>query len=754
MPSSLNAIINWYTYIEKYKSRVIILVGKYRKQLNQTFTIISIVLVSILIISISISFYTNGKNQRNQYLNTLQQSTYTKSAGADIAMTVISQALTDVMQSPALESWSTATTSSTYYYYSVQAFNQLRKITAALSSVNYEIAATSLDDGSFVISNAGTSSKEYFFTHETVLDTTQIDNIFTHFKQNNVPLVIPFYNNTKLQGLYYITKKKYAHSDMIYLVKIPYATLFGKDHEQNFVLFDQDQLLAYSHLDDPTKELGVSSYKAYLNSTSREDYFKFQDKDIFLSHIAGVDWTVAYIYDDMRLYTLGTFAYIILSFILLILISFFVSKFIIKKLYKPIEEVISDISPNHSDTSPIDEFKILKQTANEIKVLSQQLEKTIAEKDLLVSQRFYRNLLFGSNADVNIYSQCAVRSSHFCVALVEFQNLSSEFPENDVFFHKNAIYSFTLENGSLQYVNISSNICAVIIETQDPHTAKTISLSIIDSVDAAVELKVAISNIRQGIDHIHSCYREALKILDYKHLFGTSEIITMDQVADLVATTYYYPLLTENRLIQSIIEGKPAAIDIFDELIRENIQHRNLAPYTLKNFLFVMIGTLSRAFQELKTTPEDLLGDPIDFEGLYNSWNNVNIIHRMKEIITGIITAVQDKNSSMDDALLSQMLTYIYENYSDDIMLNDMATEFNISSKYCSALFKKLSDDTFRNFLNKYRIDKAKEFLEKDPTIKIADLSTMVGFNSSSSFIRVFGKYTGLTPKAFADKIK
>lgn len=727
--------------------------GKYRKQLNKTFTIISIVLASILILSVGISYFTTQKNQRNQYLNTLKQSSYTKTSGADMAMTVIIQALRDLIQSSELEEWASAQTSSSYYYSSLQAYNHLRKITTDLSLVDYDIAITLLDDTSFVISNSGTVSKNIFFTNETSLTDQQVEYIFNHFKQNRTSLVLPSYNGTQLERIYYIISRRHDEKDIIYMVNIPYATLFGRDKDQEFILYDQEQILAYSNIGEDAKELADNIYTTKLDVANDQDYFKFEDKNIFTSDITSIEWKIAYIHEDMGVHTLEVLVYIIFSFVLIILMLL-AFRIVTEKLYSPIKEVILDIAPEDSDSPIIDEFQILKQTTNEIKELSQQLEKTILEKDLLVSQRFYRNLLFGFHVDQDVYNKCEDKSSNFCVALIEFQNLTSEFQGNDSFFHKNVIYSFTLEHEKLQYVNISPSICAIIVEADTLLTAKNIIVSLISAINEEIELKVAISDIRQGIDYINNCYKEALEILDYKHLYGKSEIITMEQVADLVETTYYYPLLTENRLIQNIIEGKPTAIEIFDDLIRENIQYRNLAPYTLKNFLFVLIGTLNRSFQELKTTPEELLGQEIDFEQLYNAWNNVNIISQIKEIIQGIITKVSTKNSNIDDELLSQMLNYIYQNYSDDIMLNDMAARFNISPKYCSALFKRLSDDTFKNFLNKYRIEKSKEFLEKDPSIKIAELSTMVGFNSSNSFIRVFRKYTGLTPKAFADKIK
>ena len=87
-------------------------------------------------------------------------------------------------------------------------------------------------------------------------------------------------------------------------------------------------------------------------------------------------------------------------------------------------------------------------------------------------------------------------------------------------------------------------------------------------------------------------------------------------------------------------------------------------------------------------------------------------------------------------------------------MLADLADYLNISPKYCGILFKQLSDNNFKDFLNRYRIEKSKEILSENPAIKIVDLSALVGFNSSNSFIRVFNKYVGISPKAYQDRIR
>lgn len=55
--------------------------------------------------------------------------------------------------------------------------------------------------------------------------------------------------------------------------------------------------------------------------------------------------------------------------------------------------------------------------------------------------------------------------------------------------------------------------------------------------------------------------------------------------------------------------------------------------------------------------------------------------------------------------------------------------------------------------MNRYRIEQAKKLIQERPSLKTKDLSTMTGFNSSNTFIRVFGKYTGTTPQKYAEHI-
>lgn len=84
-------------------------------------------------------------------------------------------------------------------------------------------------------------------------------------------------------------------------------------------------------------------------------------------------------------------------------------------------------------------------------------------------------------------------------------------------------------------------------------------------------------------------------------------------------------------------------------------------------------------------------------------------------------------------------------------MLIDLSEEFNLTPKYCSEVFNRFSGDNFKNYLNRYRINMTQKIITEDPDVRIAELASRVGFSSSNTFIRVFDRYMGVTPKQYAD---
>lgn len=60
---------------------------------------------------------------------------------------------------------------------------------------------------------------------------------------------------------------------------------------------------------------------------------------------------------------------------------------------------------------------------------------------------------------------------------------------------------------------------------------------------------------------------------------------------------------------------------------------------------------------------------------------------------------------------------------------------------------------TFREFLIKYRIERAKELLH-NPEIAVTDVAHLIGFTDASSFTRLFRRYVSMTPSSYQKHVE
>lgn len=144
---------------------------------------------------------------------------------------------------------------------------------------------------------------------------------------------------------------------------------------------------------------------------------------------------------------------------------------------------------------------------------------------------------------------------------------------------------------------------------------------------------------------------------------------------------------------------------------------------------------------------------------LFVALNNPEFFRGVNSQLKPIVDLIPKQKSSpiIDDEKNKQILAlkeFMIKNepYLDSsLTIQDLAEQLNIPVKDLSALINLYMNKHFFDFINEYRIEKAKEIL-KDPLQKeltILEILYQVGFNSKSSFSTSFKKYTGTTPTDF-----
>ena len=91
-----------------------------------------------------------------------------------------------------------------------------------------------------------------------------------------------------------------------------------------------------------------------------------------------------------------------------------------------------------------------------------------------------------------------------------------------------------------------------------------------------------------------------------------------------------------------------------------------------------------------------------------------------------------------------------------DLKLNGVAKELDLPSHHISQALNQVLDQGFSDFINKYRVREVRYLLENDAQKKLTlmAIARQCGFNSKTSFYRVFKKFTGKTPVDYIDSLQ
>ncbi len=89
-----------------------------------------------------------------------------------------------------------------------------------------------------------------------------------------------------------------------------------------------------------------------------------------------------------------------------------------------------------------------------------------------------------------------------------------------------------------------------------------------------------------------------------------------------------------------------------------------------------------------------------------------------------------------------------------DLTLSDLAEQLGSTTHVVSQVLNNTIGQSFYDFVNAYRVEEAKKWLESSDSksIPISRIAQEAGFNSSSAFYNAFKKKTGMTPSQWRDR--
>lgn len=127
------------------------------------------------------------------------------------------------------------------------------------------------------------------------------------------------------------------------------------------------------------------------------------------------------------------------------------------------------------------------------------------------------------------------------------------------------------------------------------------------------------------------------------------------------------------------------------------------------------------------------------------------MMEKEPEPVEEMIGEAEEETSSAGGFIIKNAVKYMEEHYMEKLKLSDVADHVYVSQWHLSKLLNGYAGQSFSDMLNTIRINHAKELLE-NPSLRISDITDMVGFLDIAHFSRVFKKLTGVSANEYRNR--
>lgn len=264
---------------------------------------------------------------------------------------------------------------------------------------------------------------------------------------------------------------------------------------------------------------------------------------------------------------------------------------------------------------------------------------------------------------------------------------------------------------------------------------------------------VVISESHENIANLKRVYDQMYAISRYARPVLTETQVLLERDIKPGAGRFYFSVEQMEKLTAMLQNESPEdALHFMDEILDYNIKKEvnGFDLYLLcTEIVNCAVKLVNRLFQ---TTPASMR-----IAETYSRLDKSVSLHQYRSACAQLIEQAVDYiriNKREEDYIISFIIDYVENHYTEDIYLNLFAEKLKLTPAYISSYFKEKMDVNLIDYINSYRIKKAVALVEdsQNPLLKNKEIAEKVGIQNINTFIRLFKKYTGFTPGEYRKK--
>lgn len=522
-------------------------------------------------------------------------------------------------------------------------------------------------------------------------------------------------------------------------------------------------------------QLSAADYRNMVNGSGNIQKTLDNGKKVIISYTSSRvnDWKYIILTPELVFWQKAQFIRNIMlgSILFCILLGGGMAYFFLKKNYNPLKDVVTYFKKHlQSNTKDGDnEYELIRDVFEETLEEKEKIYRRLEQQNTVMKSNYLAAVLKGKNKIVPVHEFLSTYNiifeySHFTAMVIYLENVDEEFWLDDfdrsidiydlsVFIIKNVVEEL-LNGQNCAYIAEVDDMLACLININPNKDYREELQKLVKKAGCFLEqnykirVKFAVGTLYEDFSHIDKAYAEAIEAMEYSQVMGINDTVFYSDISNETESKYYYPVKKEYQLINCIKAADyNEASAILEDIIKQNTVNNSPSLEIARCLMSDLISTVLKAVNEIEK-----LNDKSYFESvspvteLIKCRTVPEIRERMLQILKDLCNFISRNSNQTNYRIRDIIVQKIESKYNDpNLGINSIADELGKNGQYLSRVFKEQTGESIVDFINKIRIQKAKELLKENKWNQ-EEISARVGYTNLRTFQRSYKKYEGTSP--------
>ena len=454
--------------------------------------------------------------------------------------------------------------------------------------------------------------------------------------------------------------------------------------------------------------------------------------------------------------------------ITLIIITFLglvYSVVVARQNYRPIGKLANTLAELPNDDfhntdnkeKPID-LVWIQRRLDKLKEVNISLHNSLYSNQGLIRQQLLFNILTTGNINITEFQlmlkaiQINLDSGFFQVIATDLELVEEKLPVVIVYL-KNTMEELFKDLGSGYYIEGFENNTFYFLLHSQLNITKDEIIHILDTLRSHITetigciITTGIGRTQTDMANINLSYRQAVESLQYKSINGSGFDVFYDDISGPRHGDLYYLSLICAQLEEALKAGDyQLSVSVMDNLSKE-LKAGNSGPEVLPYISWSLYTSMLSVIKQLNLQ-ETILGQ---MDSIFKSkdLSLEKLQAQYLAICQDLCIKVNIGKDKSSGKLLEKIYTFVQQNISDrNLTLESMADNLGFNPSYLTRFFKIQTNESLMKYVDKLRMEKAKELLRTSHS-NLDQILLACGYIDKDNFCRKFKRYERLTPMQY-----